>query len=181
MDATDSAISTHITHSAPNMENEVKSLISEIECMLGPSERPTSQASRLTGSWAMVRPRCRRVTSLCQHRRFTVWRAEYCDRRAAASQNRGKCNNLAANVSAARQISANRNQINHEYKGLVRTYVLPGATRSVGLVGRYSQTAASSDLHSNQSTVPAIDHLVLTELESEGLAAFPGRIELPAC
>ena len=48
---------------------------------------------------------------------------------------------------------------------------------AVGEIRRDDQLAAAADLHPGDALVPARDHLTGAELEAEGFAAAPGRVE----
>src|SRR5688500_17134783 len=76
--------------------------------------------------------------------------------------------------------SAHLEQVDDEDQGLVRADHRRRAPAAVGQGRRDGELTATAHLHAGHALVPSGDDLALAQLEGEGLATVPRRVELLA-
>ena len=84
---------------------------------------------------------------------------------------------VTGSLSRASGQSSDRHQVAYEDEGLARRYRVPGAPVPVGQIRRDYQLTAAADLHTLHALVPAGDDLPGAELELQGIAPIPARVE----
>src|SRR6185312_5027950 len=98
---------------------------------------------------------------------------------AVANRHPGGVGEVSRQPRHRRSLS-DRNQVADEDEGLARRDYLPGAPVTVGQVRGDDQLSAAADLHALYALIPAGDDSPGAELELQGLASVPARIELLA-
>src|SRR4051794_15620713 len=86
----------------------------------------------------------------------------------------------ARRLRSTRTASTDGQQVHHEDERLVRTDGSSRALFAVGEVRWDRDSPATTDTHPGDSLIPTLDHLTGTEVEAEGVAAVPRRVELLA-